>query len=263
VTVPSREDRLVRLKAEYLSQLQPVRDGLASGHLSDPQGHCDHFHQAAVNYLNEFDRTLDEYTLPEFGMTSELIQRKREDALNIVDPIVVHWKILRRFCEKFSLHTPEPSETAYASLQRVLKHFYPERVKEIAEKFREAKLPVYGFEDQGRHSGWKMKGNSIAPLVVGAICLGVALYLGFAVVRPSGFQYFLMRLFATVGAAGLIVAVIAGTAKLTWSIAGTLTLTATGGLAVFFAIYYFNPPPPPNPEPASAPPVLNMKATSP
>ena len=251
MTIPSREDHLDELKAAYSAQLQSVVSVLRQGRPADPQSLCNRFHLNGVSYFNAFERTVDEYSLPEFQISQDVINRKGEDALNFVDTIIGHWTVLRAFCTKYGLQAPIPSATAYASLQRVIKKFYPEMADANASKFRQASLPVHGFEHKTKHSGWKMKRNVTTQLVVGTAFLIFGYILAHFSKHPTGIQYLFMRGFFALGFVSVAVGVLVGTVNLKWSVTKSLLITASGGFALLILIYYINPPPPPSTESSS------------
>lgn len=259
MTIPAREDKLQELRTAYVAQMRMVVDGLAAGNLPDSQNVCASFHQAGVNYFNEFERTLDEYGLPEYEISQDIITRKGEDAINFVDTIIGHWRVLRKFCVKYSLHTPEPSTTAYASLQRVIKKSFPGQTRAYEEKFRQEMLPVHGFTTNAKHSGFKMKTKIAIPTIVGAVCLIIGTILAFVFNHPNGIQYLFIRGFYVLGIVGVAVGILVGTVKLQWSMTKSILISATGGFALLIIIYYWNPPPPPSPGPN---PVQNTDKTN-
>ena len=249
MTISAREDQLEELRAVYAAQLSSVVQVLGSGSPPDAQAICSSYHSAGVSYFNAFERTLDEYSLPKFEITQDIINRKGEDALNFVETIIRHWVVLRKYCVKFNLIAPEPSVTAYASLQRVIKRFFPDLTGKIKKKFGDNNLPVYGFEHAAKHSGWKMKKNLAIQIIVGAVCLIIGGILAFVFNHPTGIQYMFMRGLFALGFAGVAVGILVGTVKVNWSVSKSLAITATGGIAIFGILYFLNPPSPPNPAP--------------
>jgi hypothetical protein len=224
VTIPAREDELETLKADYAIQMQAIVQGLSNIGDCVPSALCNAFHGAGVKFFNAFDRSVDEYSLPEFQITQDIINRKGEDALNIVDTIIGHWKVLRGFCTKYSLVVPTPSQTSYASLQRVIKRFFPAKVSETADKFEKAGLPVHGFEHSSKHTGWKMKKNVSASLVVGIPCLILGIILAFSFEHPNGIQYLFIRGLFALGVIGTGVSILVGTTHLKWSVGKSLVI---------------------------------------
>ena len=234
--------------------MQTVLNYLTGKETYRPTEICGRCHTSGVAYFNAFERTIDEYSLPSFEISQDIINRKGEDALNMVDTITAHWKMLRSLSEKHGLLAPEPSPTAYASLQRVIKRFYPSAVEEVSKKFRDAQLPVHGFESKTKHTGWKMKKNVTIQLVVGCLCIAIGGILAFVYKEPTAVQYMFLRGLFVLGFVGIAVGILVGTVKLKWSIGTSLLVTATGGFGLLILIYYWNPPPPPSPK--AEPPAL-------
>ncbi|MHA1381760.1 MAG: hypothetical protein ACTSRG_25605 [Candidatus Helarchaeota archaeon] len=248
--IPEREDKLDELKIQFTEDLQILFESLRSEvNISNPDQLLSKVHTSAVRYFNAFERTLDEYTLPSTEITKEIKTRKAEDTLNMTDTILQYWGMIKRFCLKYDLNTLKPSATAYASIQRVLKHFYPDKILELKTKFLDVDLPITGFVTKGVHMGWNKSKTIKTQLIVGIPILTITLILSFIFTKLSGFQYFILRLFLALGITLVGSSLIEGKVKFnTTNIAG-FSIKATGWIAIFLIIFFLNPPSPPNPEP--------------
>lgn len=163
--IPEREDKLSQLKDIHQKQLQKTLKSINKKDIKDAYSIVHELHTSGANYFNEFERTLDEYSLPGIEISKDIINRKVEDTLNIIDTIFYHWNAVRMFCEKYSIEEIIPSSTSYATLQRIIKLFKPEIATEKRKEFIDNKLPTYGFDSKTEHSGWKRK-NNIWPVLI-------------------------------------------------------------------------------------------------
>jgi hypothetical protein len=241
--VESREDRLEILKAKHIENLETVRHHLEKrANVENINDLIYTLHSSGVNYFNEFERTLDEYSLPEICLSKDIINRKVEDTINIIETIIYHWNLIKKLCSMCKTDCPKPSPTAYASIQRVIKRFSPNLINDVEKQFQENGLPVYGFKSKSKHSGWKEKTKIKTQLILGLPLLIISGILIFLVPSLTGMQYLFLRLILSLGITLIGTSTIEGTMKLNWSIKQSLVINATGWIAIFILIYYFNPP---------------------
>lgn len=242
--VEEREDNLDNLKKKHKKKTRNILNLLKNNEPVDNKIILD-LHDSAVVYFNAFERTLDEYSLQDIELSDDVITRKVEDTINMVDTIITHWKTIQLICNKFSLPQIEPSCTSYATIQRVIKRFKPDMVEGMKGKFVSVNLPLYGFNDKSKHSGWIKPNKVRLQLIMGIILLIVSGSLIFLVPNLTGSQYIFTRLILTLSVSLIGVATIEGSLKLNWSMTKTLFISATGWIAIFILIYFLNPPTPP------------------
>jgi hypothetical protein len=251
--VPEREDELDALKTEYFKKMQNIYI-LIQAHRQDPDGQSiteldkilifSEFHKAGVEYFNAFERTVDEYGLSSIELNVDTKNRKSEDAINMVQPICDHWSTVIEYCKVFALPPPTVSITSYASIQRVIKKFHPAEVNDLKAHFKEVNLPVHGFESNAEHSGWK-KSNVKLQLWIGVPLLAVCGILTFVFPSITGMQYLFLRFLLALSVSMVGSAFLQGFANLSWSVQKSFTFTASGSVAIFVLLTYFNPPSPP------------------
>lgn len=242
VTVSVMEDKLDELYLEYKNSLKKVVEYLREKQdENNSQDLLNEFHSKGVEYFNCFERTIDEYGLPEISLNKDVKTRKVEDTINIIETILKHWKTIEVFCNKFNLIKPKPSRTAYASIQRVIKKFKPDIVLELKEEFNEIGLPTYGFDDENKHSGWK-RNYVTHQLIVGVILLLVSGILIFKIESLTGFQYLFLRLILSLGITSVGVSLFEGFLKISWDMKTSLVIRISIWVFLFLLIYYFNPP---------------------
>lgn len=250
--IPEREDKLEELKIQFTKNLQMMVESLKSENkINNPDQLLSQVHTSAVSFFNAFERTLDEYTLSSIEITNEIKIRKAEDTLNMTYTILQYWSIITGYCKKYKLEKIEPSITAYATIQRVLKHFYPDKISEIKTRFLELNLPITGLVTKGAHMGWNKAKTIKTQLVLGIPLLCLTLIMSFLFNELSGFQYFILRLLLALGITLIGSSLIEGKVKFNTTTKVGFSIKATGWVAVFLIIYLINPPAPPSPNPSS------------
>jgi hypothetical protein len=243
------EDLIESKKQDYLACLQKTlsltRKSPDNEEVTDI---INELHSKGVAYFNQFTRSIDEYGLKSFELNPDTKNRKIEDALNIIDVILLHWKTLEMLSEKHSLNKIRPSDSAYASIQRFIRHFHPERTEELKQKFMNAELPVSGFEGNS-HSGWKIgeKKMTITQLVLGLVFVIATGIIIFTYPIMSGMEYLFIRALLSLGLTLIGTALFEGTVELNWTIKKSLTVKATSWVALFILLNFINPPSAPVP----------------
>lgn len=248
MSIVNYEDILEVLKNDYGVSLKKVISSIKSTDSSSENMASlrEEFHHSGVKYFNKFERSLDEYSLPEMNITSDIAIRKAEDTMNFVETIINHWQLLNAFSTKYDLDKIQPSQTAYASMQRVIKKFYPNKVENIKKSFLAENLPTVGFDDYKKHSGWQKKFHIDKQLVIGVPTLLICGFLVFKFPKMTGFQYLFTRCLLGISTSMVLVSCVTGSMDMKLSFKDKLMLTATGGFVIFFILYFFNSPAPPN-----------------
>lgn len=239
MNVNNGEDNLEKLRGTYYQKLKylVVLNGKSSDKeaLQEALNDC---HTHAVEYFNYFERTVDEYRSE--GITVDTVKRKPEDAINIIKPICNHWTVLSKLAQEKGLIFPQPDYTAYASIQRVLKSFYPKRKNEFRKEFFKAGLPTYGFDQKDKHSKWKPKRN-YENYIISFILIMASLIFIFAFRPSTALQNNAMRLALSFSFTFAAVFLLKGSVLTKISIGQTFTISAAGGIGVFLFLYIYEP----------------------
>lgn len=249
-TITEFENLIDSNRKEYVSSLQDTFTLLAKNPSGeDVAQQITLLHSKGVNLFNLFERSIDEYGLPYFELNIDTKNRKIEDAENIIDVIINHWKTLEMISEKYSVTSPVPSNKAYSSIQRLLKHFLPKKSDELKNKFMTAKLPTNGFDEKTKFSGWQIgsRNLTISQIVVGLVFISITGLIIFNKDVLNGMQYFFSRAVLSLGLTLIGSALLEGTVKLDWTIQKSITIKAVGWVSLFIMLYYFNPPSAPMP----------------
>lgn len=242
-SITDREAELEQLYQDYCIKLEVIVTKLAEKRDSfDYRKVFNDAQNTGTTYFNRFDTSLDDYL--SLDINPDQAVRKPEDAINIVPLIVRHWRVVRKYCKQFNLPVPEASPTAYATIQRVIKKFYPVKVLEIRKQFTDMALPTEGFDSKSEHTGWKKR----APyeVIAGIIIFIASGILVFTFNDPTGVQYIYLKLAMAIGGSITLMGLGHGFINIKWSMTKNLLIVAGGTVALFILLYFLNPPSPPD-----------------
>ncbi|EAS76023.1 hypothetical protein V12G01_14514 [Vibrio alginolyticus 12G01] len=182
---------------------------------------------------------------------ASLIENTTE-ALNL---ICVHYVILRDGVAKFSddedlLNSIEPTSKAFSNMQRLVSsHLKSKEWRSIKSEFEKNSLPTYGFNNR-RLPVMNSTTQTVLSFIFGVVFVIVLLAIAFIEPDPSSFQYNIFRVVLALAAAG-VVAVLPGFIEVKFG----KWLRATGALAVFVIVYFYNPASLVSEQPSERPPI--------
>src|ERR1035437_10885058 len=137
-TITEFETQIQAAKDAYTTSLQDTLKLL--GGTPSPlqvQTQITSLHKAGVDFFNLFGRSIDEYGLPYFELNIDVKNCKIEDAVSIIDTIIFHWQTLKASTTKYNIPCPVASPSSYASIQRLIKKFEPNKINALKNKFME------------------------------------------------------------------------------------------------------------------------------
>ena len=232
------EESIIKAKDDFFLEFKKMLSLVRQADITSIQirDELTNLNSLGVKYLNLFERSISEYGIEKFKCNDNVRNSKIDDSVNILNTIVKYWKLLNQLKDKYQILIPEPSERAYSSTQVFLKTFDPEKAKEIELKFRELKLPVFGFESQRIHCDMTGKKQITYGIVVGTLLLIALLIIGLLVECPTKFQE---RTFTTILAlaAAAFAAAIPGLIDVKYKD----IITASGAIAVFVIVFLLKP----------------------
>lgn len=176
---------------------------------------------------------------------------------SFINTLLDHCELMRDiYCDD----SYSPSKTAYSSIQRMIKKYYPNDFEFIREKFKDLKITTYGFDINSKVERMRL-GLSIIisiatilmvvlslmlsdkesmPFILGSLLLCIAFITTLYIPNPTSSQHDTFRTFLSIATAGVITA-FPGFAQFTYSNQYGYTLTATGSLAIFLVVFFLNP----------------------
>lgn len=164
-----------------------------------------------------------------------------ENATEALHLICNHYDVLRKGIAKLSddknlLLSIEPSSKSFSNMQRIVaSHLKANEWKSIKSKFEDNGLPTYGFNNR-RLPVMNPVMQTWLSFIFGVTFVIVLLVIAFVEPEPSSFQYNIFRVVLSLAAAG-VVAVLPGFIEVKFG----KWLRATGALAVFVVVYFYNP----------------------
>lgn len=176
---------------------------------------------------------------------------------SFIDTLLDHYELMRDiYCDDGY----SPSKTAYSSIQRMLKTYYPNDLECIRERFEDLRITTYGFDTKPKVEKMRfglsiiisiviiimvilslvLNDKGSIPFILGSFLLCTAFITTLYIPNPTSSQHDTFRIFLSIATAGVITA-FPGFAQFTYTNEYGYTLTATGSLAIFLVIFFLNP----------------------
>ncbi|PBP43928.1 hypothetical protein CCL14_03010 [Pseudomonas syringae] len=160
-----------------------------------------------------------------------------EDCYAILLTMPQHFKLLQAGFERLKIEGGfKPSSTEYANMQRLCKKYLKTPlIRSLRQSLVENSLPTYGLDNR---EGFTLTSGMriVISFVFGVVFLTAVIAIAIFLPNPTGFQYVIFRLVASLSAAG-VVAVMSGFIEVKFG----GWLRAGGALAVFAAVFWTNP----------------------
>lgn len=153
----SNEQRAIDIEARIIAAQTTFRDQLAAfiaanasdASLDEKRSRFLDLVGHATSFANICEQSVGDTNLLGATRNEAWARNKAETSLNALDTILQSQQTLATVAENLQLpaETVRPSPTAFASLQRQVALFFPERVEALRRAFEDAGLPVVGFDD--------------------------------------------------------------------------------------------------------------------
>lgn len=168
---------------------------------------------------------------------------------NILEVAVIYSKLMSDWHAKHQMafsYAPNVLSTA----ESVLNYYHKEKAMDYKKRLEQNGFPTNGFEKKlPLHN----KKKDIQYIIMGAIFLIASIIIDVATDCNHGTHYLLFRAFLALGISLVATGSLAGFASIKldtelkfWGIQWTrMKITACGTVAIFFAMYFVNPPLPP------------------
>lgn len=231
-------EKIALFKSDYMASIQEfVKSNSGNSTASaDSFLELQNKGNAYFNYVEDFVGNSDLLGAHENG---RWVIGFAEDCAAILESLVGHIQLLREYAKREFpelLNSVEPSKTAYANMQRMVKRYLTkEKSSDIKSTFTSNRLPVYGF-DNHKIPIMNKTVQSILSFIFGVVFVITLLTIAFIIPSPSDFQYTVFRIVLALAAGG-VVAAFPGFIEVTlgkW-------LRAGGALAVFVLVYFYSP----------------------
>lgn len=244
--VVSAKGHIAALKENYISYLNNIVINIHENE-KDPSLpellECQRLGNSYFNYVEEFVGNSGLLGAHTNGLW---VTGFAEDCLAILQTIIMHFKFLRSYKDTFQQANIEPSQNAYANMQRLIVECLPKKTWESTLKeFEENTLPIKGFKmpaipDKNKIPKWQL----VTGVILGCVLLAVSLIIAIFIPNPSPWQTFVFRGTLAIGLAS-IAPIIPGFINFTSRIQGRgayFKIVAGGSIAIFVIIWLLNPP---------------------
>ena len=161
-------------------------------------------------------------------------------AFNILDAMPNLYRRLTREFKALSKSPPWPSSDAFFAMESAVTAYHPDQAESLRKRFAELHLPTRGFSHPAQMKKYsKSEWNTILITGVGLIVLMLAVAIFNQ--RFNNFNLWVFRVVTALAAAMLAGAALPGFLEVKGKI-GQFIVRAAGSFAVFFLIFYVNPP---------------------
>ena len=140
--------------------------------------------------------------------------------------------------QKYCKHAPQ--NNFFKTAQGILRTYDNKKAKVLEQEFIKNNLPIEGFISKEKY---KLTSSKIdwTVLSIGIISLILSLIIIFFNFVNDGLQYWLIRIIAGLGVTLVFAELFKNSIKTKLTIIPGLVITATGSIAIFFLLYFFNP----------------------
>lgn len=190
-------------------------------------------------FHTKFEEFLTDISSENYDLSKTQIQDVLTSIENIFDASIKYWNIIGNASEKVLGFRFKPQNNFFKTAQGILKTYNSEKAKVLEQEFIKNNLPVEGFISKEKYKLTTSKIDWTA-LIIGIISLIVSLIIIFLNLVNDGLQYWLIRIIAGLGVTLVFAGFFKNSIKANITIPG-LVITATGGIAIFFLLYFFNP----------------------
>jgi hypothetical protein len=238
------ESELESLKQKYHARLMPIAVARQRGQ-GDPSItdllECQNLGNA---YFNAAERFVGNSGVLGAHLHGKWVTGLAETCHSILGAYITHIGFLRSHNAVLGGVGVEPSEFAYANMQRMVKEYLPKKQSdELMGRFVENKLPIKGFtvaaaQDQNRVTKWQR----IISVVVGVVAVAGVVVLSVLLPNPTPWQQYVFRGCLAIGLAALG-ALVPGFLNVALKMKGYLTVMAGGSLAIFVLLWMYSPKP--------------------
>jgi len=157
---------------------------------------------------------------------------------NILEYAIIYIETMREISNKLAIVIELQDNFLYTS-QIILKTYKKHSAKKLKEKFESHSMPIKGFIAKEKFKLTIPK-LDLTSLIIGVILLLLTASIAFILNINSGIQYWITRIFGSLGTALVITAFSKHSIQAKIHIPA-YAITATGAIAVFLLLYLVNP----------------------
>ncbi|AXX84609.1 hypothetical protein [Aliarcobacter skirrowii] len=194
---------------------------------------------SASSFYTKFEAFLTNISSEHQDLSKTQINDVLTSIENILEASIKYWDTIGRLSEKVLGNKIKPQKNFLKTAQSILRTYNKNKALSIKNEFVKNNIPIEGFESKEKY---KLNSTKIewTSLIIGIIFLIISAIIIFLDSINTGMQYWLIRIFTSLGVALLITGIFKKSIQAKINIPGVV-ITATGGFAVFFILYFFNP----------------------
>lgn len=192
-----------------------------------------------VKFSSEFETFLTRISSEHQTLSSVQIKDILTTIENILESSIESWKTLIGLYQAVLGMEITPQKNFLKTAQAILKTYNKKKALYLQQEFEKNNIPIEGFISKEKY---KLTTSKIEwpSLIFGIIFLIIAGGIIFFDFIHTGMQYWLTRIFASIGFALLITGIFKGTIQTKINVPG-VAITATGAFAFFLVLYFSNP----------------------
>lgn len=194
---------------------------------------------SASSFYTKFEAFLTNISSEHQDLSKTQINDVLTSIENILEASIKYWNTIGSLSEKVLGNKIKPQKNFLKTAQSILRTYNKDKALSIKNEFVKNNIPIEGFESKEKY---KLNGTKIEwiSFIIGIIFLIISAIIIFLDSINTGMQYWLIRIFTSLGVALLITGIFKKSIQAKINIPGVV-ITATGGFAVFFILYFFNP----------------------
>ncbi len=191
-------------------------------------------------FHTKFEEFLTNISSENYDLSKTQIQDVLASIQNILDASIKYWNIIGNVSEKLIGSRFKPQNNFFKTAQGILRTYDNKKAKVLEQEFIKNNLPIEGFISKEKY---KLTSSKIdwTVLSIGIISLILSLIIIFFNFVNDGLQYWLIRIIAGLGVTLVFAGLFKNSIKTKLTIIPGLVITATGSIAIFFLLYFFNP----------------------
>lgn len=197
----------------------------------------------AFSSLSAFITEFEHYLTNASSDTINISKTHTEDILVSIENILIlcatSWEAFEVASECLNTLITLPTGRYLFTSQAIFKTYKKHKAKEIESIYTTRNLPISGFNHKKSLKLNQVKIH-IPQTIAGSTLMFIGTALAFFIGLETGTQYFISRILIALGAGFLIAGLTKDYINTKLNVNGT-TITASGAIAIFLILYFFNP----------------------
>ncbi len=225
------------LKASFDSSLLDLLTEILKNSLTNKTYH------RALSSLSNLVTEFEHFLTTASSDTVDISKAYAEDILVSIENILIvcakSWEAFEAASNCLNTTITLPTGSYLFTSQAIFKTYKKHRAKQIESTYTAMNLPISGFNHKKSLKLNQMKIH-IPQTIAGSTLMSIGIVLTFFIGLETGTQYFISRILIALGSGFLITGLTKDYIKTKFNINGA-TITASGAIAIFLILFFFNP----------------------